>query len=73
MHADVVTAAAEAAGLTTAEAILRLRQDGPNEIAPPPRLPALRELARNLANPLVVCSCVASMVSAVSGSWSARR
>ena len=65
----MVTAAAEASGLTTAEAILRLRQDGPNEMAPAERWPALRELARNLANPLVVVLLLASMVSAVFGQF----
>jgi Mg2+-importing ATPase len=67
--ADVVTAAAEAVELTTAEAILRLRQNGPNEMAPAQRWPVLRELARNLANPLVVVLLLASLVSAVFGQF----
>ncbi|HEX2437294.1 MAG TPA: magnesium-translocating P-type ATPase [Methylomirabilota bacterium] len=62
-----MTAATEIAGLTAAEAVLRLRQDGPNELAPPQRWPALHALARDLANPLVLVLLLASVVSAALG------
>jgi Mg2+-importing ATPase len=65
-----VTAAVEPqAGLTSAEAILRLRRDGPNELAPPPRLQVVRALARDLANPLVLVLLLASVVSAALGQF----
>ncbi len=55
------------AGLSSAEADLRLERWGPNEAAPPRRFEALRELARYLANPLVLILLLASTVSAVLG------
>jgi Mg2+-importing ATPase len=55
------------AGLTAAEAAARLRRWGPNELAPPRRFEALREIARYLANPLVLILLVASVVSAAFG------
>jgi Mg2+-importing ATPase len=54
-------------GLSSAEAGIRLRTLGPNELAPPRRLEALRELLRYLANPLVLILLVASGVSAALG------
>ena len=63
----MVTAAVDAAGLTTAEASLRLRQDGPNELAPAQRWPVIHALARDLANPLVLVLLLASIVSAALG------
>jgi len=54
-------------GLSTAEAVARLATQGPNELAPPPRFEALRELLRYLANPLVLILLVASVVSAAFG------
>src|SRR5713101_4848234 len=54
-------------GLTAAEAADRLRRWGPNELAPPRRFEALREIARYLANPLVLVLLVASGVSAAFG------
>ncbi len=55
------------AGLTTAEAATRLRRYGPNDLAPPRRFEALRELVRYLANPLVLILLMASVVSAMFG------
>jgi Mg2+-importing ATPase len=55
------------AGLTAAEAEARLRRVGPNEVAPPRQLEALRELARYLANPLVLVLLLASAASAAFG------
>ena len=49
-----------APGLSSREAAARLAEHGPNEIAPPPRFAALRELMRNLANPLVLILLVAA-------------
>ncbi len=51
------------AGLSAREAAARLAEHGPNEIAPPPRFAALRELLHNLANPLVLILLVAASVS----------
>ena len=65
----VTAAAGPAAGLTAAEAALRLRRDGPNEVPPPQRLMAVRELARDLANPLVLVLLLASVVSAAFGQF----
>ena len=55
------------AGLTSAEAGARLRRWGPNELAPPRRFEAVREIARFIANPLVLILLVASAVSAAFG------
>jgi Mg2+-importing ATPase len=55
------------AGLSTTEAEARLKRWGPNELAPPRRFEALREVARFLANPLVLVLLVASAVSAAFG------
>ena len=52
-----------APGLSAREAAARLAEHGPNEIAPPPRFAALRELLHNLANPLVLILLVAASVS----------
>jgi hypothetical protein len=49
-------------GLASSEAAERLRRWGPNELAPPRRLEALRELARRLVNPLVLILLRASGV-----------
>jgi len=54
-------------GLTSAEAAERLARYGPNELAPPRRFAALRELLRYLANPLVLVLLLASSVSAAFG------
>ena len=54
-------------GLSSAEAAARLRRWGPNELAPPPRFEALRQIARQLANPLVLILLAASAVSAAFG------
>jgi P-type Mg2+ transporter len=54
-------------GLSSAEAAARLATRGANELAPPPRFEALRELLRYLANPLVLILLVASVVSAAFG------
>jgi Mg2+-importing ATPase len=54
-------------GLSSQEAAARLRTWGPNELAPPRRFEALRELLRYLANPLVLILLVASAVSAAFG------
>src|SRR5262245_44692903 len=65
----VSPAAAPAVGLTTAEAARRLRTFGSNEPAPPGRLLILRELARDLANPLVVVLLIASGLAAAFGQF----
>jgi Mg2+-importing ATPase len=54
-------------GLSSAEAAARRRLRGPNELAPPRRGEAVRELIRYLANPLVLILLVASAVSAAFG------
>ncbi len=54
-------------GLSSAEAAARLRRWGPNELAPPRRFEAVREIVRYLANPLVLILLLASGVSAVFG------
>ena len=54
-------------GLSSREAARRLATWGPNELAPPRRFEAVRELARYLANPLVLILLVASAVSAAFG------
>ena len=54
-------------GLTSSDAAERLRRSGPNELAPPRRFAALREIARYLANPLVLILLLASGVSAAFG------
>ncbi len=54
-------------GLTSAEAAARLARWGPNELAPPRRLAALRDLGRSLANPLVLLLLGASGLSAWGG------
>jgi Mg2+-importing ATPase len=56
-----------AAGLTSAEARERLARYGPNELAPPRRFEALREIISFLANPLVLILLGASPVSALLG------
>jgi Mg2+-importing ATPase len=56
-----------AGGLSGAEASLRLNQWGPNELAPPRRGEGLREIARYLANPLVLILLLASGLSAFLG------
>jgi Mg2+-importing ATPase len=58
---------ATTAGLTSAEARARLIRFGPNALAPPRRWVALRELARSIANPLVVILLIASAISAAFG------
>jgi len=65
----MTAAAGPGAGLTAAEAALRLRRDGPNEVPPAQRLLAVRELARDLANPLVLVLLLASVVSAAFGQF----
>jgi P-type Mg2+ transporter len=54
-------------GLTSIEAAARLRRHGPNELAGAPRFALLRELTRQLANPLVLILLVASALSASFG------
>jgi len=54
-------------GLSSEDAAARLRQWGPNELAPPLRFEALRHIARQLANPLVLILLAASGVSAAFG------
>jgi P-type Mg2+ transporter len=54
-------------GLSSPEAAARLQAQGPNELAPPRRFEALRELLRYFANPLVLILLVASVVSAAFG------
>jgi Mg2+-importing ATPase len=54
-------------GLSSEEAAARLKRWGPNELAPPRRFEALREIARNVANPLVVILLLACGISAAFG------
>ena len=54
-------------GLSSAQATARLQTYGPNELAPPRRFEAVRELVRYFANPLVLILLVASAVSAAFG------
>jgi P-type Mg2+ transporter len=55
------------AGLTSAEAALRLRQWGPNVLAPPSRFAAARQIAAWLGSPLILILLVASAISAALG------
>lgn len=52
-------------GLTTQEALRRLRQIGPNEPAPARRTATLLQILQLFANPLVIILLMASLVSAV--------
>jgi Mg2+-importing ATPase len=63
----LAAAAATERGLSSPEAAARLRAWGPNELAPPRRFEAVRELFRYFANPLVLILLVASAVSAAFG------
>lgn len=63
----LAAAAATERGLSSPEAAARLRVWGPNELAPPRRFEAVRELFRYFANPLVLILLVASAVSAAFG------
>jgi P-type Mg2+ transporter len=56
-----------ARGLTFDEAAARLRRHGPNELARTSRFALIRELARQLANPLVLILLVACALSASFG------
>jgi magnesium-transporting ATPase (P-type) len=56
-----------AVGLSAAEARERLARWGPNELAPPRRFEALRNIVHFLANPLVLILLGASTVSAFLG------
>jgi P-type Ca2+ transporter type 2C len=55
------------AGLTSAEAALRLRQWGPNVLAPPGRFANVRQIAAWLGSPLILILLVASAISAALG------
>ena len=55
------------AGLGSAEAAARLERWGPNQLTPPRRFEALREIVRYLANPLVLILLLASGASAAFG------
>ena len=55
------------AGLTSAEAALRLRQWGPNVLAPARRFETARQIAGWLGSPLVLILLVASAISAALG------
>ena len=63
----LAAAAATDRGLSSREAAERLATWGPNELAPPRRFEAVRELLRYLLNPLVLILLVASSVSAALG------
>ena len=52
-------------GLTSLEAAARLRQVGPNSVADERRFVVVREVARYVANPLVLVLLLACLVSAV--------
>ncbi|HET8576420.1 MAG TPA: cation-transporting P-type ATPase [Methylomirabilota bacterium] len=54
-------------GLSSPEAAERLRVWGPNELAPPRRFEALREIVRYVLNPLVIILLLASGISAAFG------
>jgi Mg2+-importing ATPase len=56
-------------GLSTEEAAARLRRLGANEPAPPSRWAGVRELARQLANPLVLVLLLATVVAAAFGQF----
>ena len=63
----LATAGATDRGLSSQEAAERLETWGANELAPPRRFEAARELLRYIANPLVLILLVASAVSAAFG------
>ncbi|HEX4994455.1 MAG TPA: HAD-IC family P-type ATPase, partial [Methylomirabilota bacterium] len=63
----LATSAATERGLSSPEAAARLRASGPNDLAPPRRFEAIRELLRYFANPLVLILLVASAVSTAFG------
>lgn len=56
-------------GLTTAEAAARLRDSGPNEVAPPAGATGVRAFLGLLLNPLVLVLLVASGLSAAVGEY----
>ena len=56
-----------AAGLTSAEAAARLRQDGPNRLPLPERLPSWRRLLRQLVNFFAAMLWVAAALATVAG------
>jgi len=56
-------------GLSSAEARARLLRDGPNTLQPPPRLAALRLLARQFESPLVAILIFAAFVAALVRDW----
>jgi Mg2+-importing ATPase len=62
---------ANAQGLTSADAAARLRQWGPNELAPPRRFEPLRQLLAWFGSPLIIILFLASAASAAFGQfWS---
>src|SRR6185503_8909885 len=67
LHQALAGAGSAIRGLSSAEAAASLAAHGPNEVAPPPRFAAVRELLHQLANPLVLILLVASSVSAAFG------
>jgi P-type Mg2+ transporter len=67
VEAALTQVAGSARGLSSEDAAARLARWGPNELAPPRRFEALREIARFLTNPLVLILLVASAISAAFG------
>ncbi|SCL34006.1 Ca2+-transporting ATPase [Micromonospora nigra] len=63
MGTDTVTRAAGRAGLSSAEAAARLRTDGPNAAAPPPRRHLATRVLRQLTDPLVALLLAAAVVT----------
>ena len=59
--------AADATGLTSAEARSRLARFGPNEFRTDAEVPAWLQLVRRFANPLILVLLVASALSALTG------
>jgi Ca2+-transporting ATPase len=56
-----------ACGLTSAEAALRLARDGRNELPPQPKPSALKRMAAQFANPIVLTLVVAAIIALING------
>ena len=58
------------AGLSSADAAARLLRDGPNAVPPPERVGVLRQLSRQLRDPLILVLLGATVVTVVTGDFS---
>ncbi|MGW4964074.1 cation-translocating P-type ATPase [Nonomuraea sp. NPDC004186] len=56
-------------GLSSAEAAVRLEQDGPNTLPQKPPVPLWRRVAAQLRDPLIIVLLVAAVLTIVTGDW----